>query len=180
MVLWSSSKFKVIVKAQCALSRSKGQTGELGNSLGESPVIAQPALPETFVEWTFNTQLARSSNTAVEMLTSSFYTPVWKTDVFCHGNVRLPVRLSVFSLGMTFFIMPWCTLFLAAIKQFHEWFSPSVRLSHLFHYGPILVSSWNFQELLPMTELMSTQKAKIRGQRSRSQRSKPNLAASGP
>ena len=27
----------------------------------------------------------------------------------------------------------------------------SVRLSHLFHYVPIVVSSWNFHDLLPMT-----------------------------
>ena len=51
---------------------------------------------------------------------------------------------------------------------------------HLFHYVPIIVSSWNFQELLLMTEVMSMQKVKVGGQRSRSQRSKPNLAVSGP
>ena len=51
--------------------------------------------------------------------------------------------------------------FLAATKQLYEWFSPSacpsvrlsVCLSHLFDYVPIIVSSWNFQELLPMTEV---------------------------
>ena len=41
----------------------------------------------------------------------------------------------------------------------------SVRLSvcpsHLFHYVPIIVSSWNFQELLPLTEVMSVQKVKV-------------------
>ena len=42
-----------------------------------------------------------------------------------------------------------------------------------------IVSSWNFQELLPMTEVMSMQKVKVRGQRSRSQRSTPNVAVSG-
>ena len=36
------------------------------------------------------------------------------------------------------------------------------------------------QELLPMTEVTSIQKVKLRGQRSRSQRSTPNLAVSGP
>ena len=55
----------------------------------------------------------------------------------------------------------------------------SVCLSHLFDYVPIIVSSWNFQELLPMTEVMSMQKVKVRGQRSRSQRSWPHLAVSG-
>ena len=58
--------------------------------------------------------------------------------------------------------------FLAATKQLYEWFSPSVRLSvylwHLFHYVPIIVSSWNFQELLPMTEVVSMQKVKVKGQ----------------
>ena len=52
---------------------------------------------------------------------------------------------------------------------------PSVRPSHLFHHVPIIVSSWNFQELLPMTKMTSMQKVKVRGQRSRSQRSTPNL-----
>ena len=56
---------------------------------------------------------------------------------------------------------------------------PSVRLSHLFHHVPSIVSSWNFQELLPWSKVMSMQKVKVRGQRSRSQRSTPNLAVSG-
>ena len=56
---------------------------------------------------------------------------------------------------------------------------PSVCLSHLFHHVPIIVSSWNFQELLPWSKVMSVQKVKVRGQRSRSQWSTPNLAVSG-
>ena len=55
----------------------------------------------------------------------------------------------------------------------------SVCLSHLFDYVPIIVSSWNFQELLPVTKVTSMQKVKVRGQRSRSQRSQPNLTVSG-
>ena len=82
-------------------------------------------------------------------------------------------------------------LFLAATKQLYKWYFPSVRLSvrpsvcpsvclsHLFDYVPIIVSSWNFQELLPMTKVRSMQKVKVRGQRSRSQRSQPNLTISG-
>ena len=35
--------------------------------------------------------------------------------------------------------------------------------SHLFHYVRVIVSSWNFQELLPMTKTMSMQKVKVRG-----------------
>ena len=59
----------------------------------------------------------------------------------------------------------------------------SVRLSVCpsvtpFHNVPIIVSSWNFQELLPWSKVMSMQKVKVRGQRSRSQRSTPNLAVS--
>ena len=77
--------------------------------------------------------------------------------------------------------------FLAATKQLYEWYFLSVRPSvclsvcpsHLFDYVPIIVSSWNFQELLPVTEVTSMQKVKVRGQRSRSQRSQPNLAVSG-
>ena len=79
-------------------------------------------------------------------------------------------------------------MFLATTKQLYEWsVRLSVRLSvclsvcssHLFDYVPIIVSSWSFQELLPMTEVMFMQKVKVRGQRSRSH-SKPNLAVSGP
>ena len=70
--------------------------------------------------------------------------------------------------------------FLAAIKQLLEHFCSSVcrpSVCYLFfHNVPLIVSSRNSQELLPMTEVMSMQKVKARGQRSRSQRSKPNLA----
>ena len=56
---------------------------------------------------------------------------------------------------------------------------PSVRLLHLFDYVPIIVSSWNFQKLLPVTNVTSMQKVKVRCQRSRSQRSTPNITVSG-
>ena len=52
----------------------------------------------------------------------------------------------------------------------------SVCLSHLFDYVPIILSSWNFQELLPVTKVTSMQKVKVRGQRSRSQRSRPKFS----
>ena len=79
---------------------------------------------------------------------------------------------------------PFCIgCFLAATKQLYKWYFPSVRPSvcpsHLFDYVPIIVSSWNFQELLPVTEVTSMQKVKVRGQRSRSQRSQPNFTVSG-
>ena len=41
---------------------------------------------------------------------------------------------------------------------------PSVCLSHLFDYVPIIVSSWNFQELLPMTNVRYMQTVKVKGQ----------------
>ena len=69
--------------------------------------------------------------------------------------------------------------FMAAEIKFSEDVRPSVRPSHLFDYVPIIVSSWNFQELLPVTEVTSMQKVKVRGQRSRSQRSQPNFTVSG-
>ena len=75
-----------------------------------------------------------------------------------------------------------CFHFLAATKQLYEWYflsvCLSVRLSHLFDYVPLIVSSWNFQELSPRTRVRSMQKVKLRGQRSRLQRSRPNLTVS--
>ena len=89
--------------------------------------------------------------------------------------------------------------FLAATKQLWEWLFPSVclsvclsvcpsvclsvclsvRLWHLFDNVPVIISSWKFQEVLPMTKVTSMQKVKVRGQWSRSQRSTPNLTVSG-
>ena len=71
------------------------------------------------------------------------------------------------------FILAKVAKFLAATKQLYDWFSPSVCLSvrlsvrpsvclsHLFHHVPIIVSSWNFQELLPWSKVMSMQKVKV-------------------
>ena len=56
---------------------------------------------------------------------------------------------------------------------------PSIRLSHLFHNVPVIVSSWNFQELLPLTKVISLQKVKFRDQSSRSQMSKQILPQFG-
>ena len=64
------------------------------------------------------------------------------------------------------------TVFLAATKQLYEWYflsvcpsvCPSVRLSHLLDYVPIIVSSWNFQELSHWTRVRSMQKVKVKGQ----------------
>ena len=43
-------------------------------------------------------------------------------------------------------------------------FSKDVRPSHLFDYVPIIVSSLNFQKLLPMTKVTSMQKVNVKGQ----------------
>ena len=53
-----------------------------------------------------------------------------------------------------------------------------VCLSHLLDNVPVIVSSRNFQ-LKPLTNTMSMQKVKVRGQRSRSQSSWPHLAIFG-
>ena len=110
----------------------------------------------------------------------------------CNGNIFVILNMKIY-LKIT--LSKWQPLFLAATKQLYEWFSPSVclsvrlsvrlsvcpsvRPSHLFDYVPINVSSWNFQKLLPVTEVTSKQKMEVRGQRSRSQRSRPNLTISG-
>ena len=49
-----------------------------------------------------------------------------------------------------------------------------------FHTFFTMFPSWNFQEWLPMTEVMYMQKFKVRSQKSRLQRSKPKLAVSRP
>ena len=97
--------------------------------------------------------------------------------------------------GTTLFVMlciqvgPTCTegrfnsWFLAATKQLYEWFSPSVspsvcpyvRLSRLFRNVPLIVSSWNFQECLLVIWVLSMHQVMVRGQRSRSPRSKQIL-----
>ena len=63
----------------------------------------------------------------------------------------------------------WCrhhVIIFFSCDQAAPWMVQSVCLSHLFDYVPIIVSSWNFQELLPITEVMSMQKVKVKGQRS--------------
>ena len=40
---------------------------------------------------------------------------------------------------------------------------PSVRLSHFFHNVPVIASSFNFHELLPLTKVISMQKVKDQG-----------------
>ena len=54
--------------------------------------------------------------------------------------------------------------FIAAEIKFSKDVRLSVCPSHLFDYVPIMVSSWNFQELLSVTEATSMQKVKVKGQ----------------
>ena len=60
---------------------------------------------------------------------------------------------------------------LVATKPLYEWFVLAVcpSVTPFFHYVPIMVSSWNCQEFLPMTEVTSMQNGKARGQSSMSQ-----------
>ena len=107
---------------------------------------------------------------------------MWLDLMQCASGIRLflclAYRLYIFScdqaaLQMVFSVCPSVCLSVRLSV------CPSVCLSHVFDYVPIIVSSWNFQELLPVTEVTSMQKVKVRGQRSRSQRSQPNFTVSG-
>ena len=87
--------------------------------------------------------------------------------------------------------MKWCTKLEAAWKnpvlfscdqaalQMVQSVFPPVCLWHIFHYVSVILSSWNLPKLLPLTEVMFMWKVKVRGQRSRSQRSWLHLAVSG-
>ena len=68
----------------------------------------------------------------------------WVISTHCYMWIKLVIHAVIL------------VLFFSWTKQFNEWFfCPSVRLSHLFHYAPIIVSSWNFRELIPMTRVRS-------------------------
>ena len=109
----------------------------------------------------------------IKMRRFCFFFKLWPSSSM-NGSVHPSVFLSI--------CLSVCHTFFAATKQLYEWFSPSVclsvRPSHLFDCVPIIVS-WIFSELLPVTEVMSLQRVKVRSQRSRSQRSQPNLTIFG-
>ena len=110
----------------------------------------------------------------------------WETFyAFSNGSQRLKIRaislaqdLSNSSLN-SLMVTKWCTKLYIAWKrclivfscdQAALWMVFSVRLSvTLFHYVPIIASSWNFQELLPMTKVRSMQKVKVNGHGHRGQ-----------
>ena len=124
-------------------------------------------------------------------LKSSIFQPVWiKIWWLTSKNNGVPL-LYYIKLSASFEIHRWIQLGVTVRKTLNSGQNrrpsssmngsvhPSVCPSYLFDCVPIIVSSWNFQELLPMTELTSMQKVKVRAQRSRSQRSTTNLAVSG-
>ena len=106
----------------------------------------------------------------------SCYIYMWMENLFFLIMVEFSPIFSNFFMKYKFIIIFSCDQ--AALQVVFS-VRLSVRLSHLFDYVPIIGSSWNFQELLPMTKVRSMQKVKVRRQRSRSQRSQPNLTVSG-
>ena len=116
-------------------------------------------------------QLVRTSSKSIFESISNM---TFDSMVACCQPIRSHVRKSL-SINMDFDM----EIFLAATKQLYEWFSPSVcpyiRLSHL-DYVPLIALSWNFLEWLLLTKVMSMQKFKVRGQRSRSQEVKTQLS----
>ena len=144
------------------------------NSLHEKPLVWSPRLVKIHSEW-YSKNLWRLMN--VNMIIEK---PEFETQI----------QASWYLIEIFFFHEDWIDLFFSCnqaafwlVQSFRPSVRPSVclsvRLSHLFHHVPIIVSSWNFQDLLPWSEVMSMQKVKVRGQRSRSQRSTPKLAVSG-
>ena len=140
------------------------------NSLHEKPLVWSPRLVKIHSEW-YSKNLWRLMN--VNMIIEK---PEFETQI----------QASWYLIEIFFFHEDWIDLFFSCdqaafwlVQSFRPSVCLSVRLSHLFHHVPIIVSSWNFQDLLPWSEVMSMQKVKVRGQRSRSQRSTPKLAVSG-
>ena len=106
----------------------------------------------------------------------------------CQGDKSLPKPINRNQwLPLEQLVLFFFFFFLAATKQLYKWFSPSVRpsvcLSVCHTFFTMFPSSYHheiFMSYLPMTEVMPMHKVNVRGQRSRSQRSKPHLAVSGP
>ena len=89
----SSSKFKMMLKVQYTLSRSKDRQESLVATLEKHlKYHNQLFSEETIVECAFNTELALSSNTVVEMLISTFlFGPL----IPCHHIHRDTVLTSI-------------------------------------------------------------------------------------
>ena len=82
----------------------------------------------------------------------------WIENIFSSNQAALQMVQSVCLSVCLSVRCPVYHTFLAATKQLYEWLNPSVRLWRLFHYVAVIVSSWNFQELLPWTKVKSMQK----------------------
>ena len=112
----------------------------------------------------------------------NLYKYIWDTKMLCQISVALLITRVCRNPGKLQLVQSFETIastLVFSCDQAALWMVFSVRLSHLFDYVPIIVSSWNFQELSQRTRVRSMQKVKVRGQRSRSQRSQTNLTVSG-
>ena len=94
-------------------------------------------------------------------------TRYWKLTWINHGHCRLINRFRIGNsnilLRVHAMVLPEMVFpFFAVTKLLYEWFCPSVclsvhlsvRLLHLFHHVPIIISSWNFQKLLPSVSFL--------------------------
>ena len=76
------------------------------------------------------------------------------------------VALCYFCTFLHWFLKGMFCNILAATKQVYKWYfpsvCPSVCLSHIVDYVRIIVSSWNFQQLLPMTKVRFMQKVNVK------------------
>ena len=128
--------------------------------------------------WIFSTQ---SVNSAAFSFLWAWYTTVISTQ-FERSVTGMQCKVFgkfIFAVLLIFFICDQATLRTLLSVRPPVCLSARPSVTH-FHNVPLVVLSWNIQELLPMTEAMSMQKFNVWGQRSRSQRSKPNLTVSGP
>ena len=83
-----------------------------------------------------------------------------------NGSVVLGADESPWPCGTPSWYTPLFWMILSKQKNLHLFYHYTFvfslrRPSHLFDYVPIIVSSWNFQELLPVTEVTSMQKVKV-------------------
>ena len=85
----------------------------------------------------------------------------YKTDVNHWSCISLVNPLIFVNLADVYIcIFSWDQAALRTLLSVHL----SVRPSHLFDNVPVIVSSWNFQEILPLTDVMFMQKVKVKGQ----------------
>ena len=84
--------------------------------------------------------------------------------LFCWWWIILTTKFEIHVSIIGFYIFSCDQAALQMVFSVRPSVCLSVRPSHLFDYVPIIVSSWNFQELLPVTEVTSMQKVKVKGQ----------------